>query len=739
MKNKQEQAQALLDAMDQLDESLLQQAHTTDTPERFRGLGKAKPIKTKPERPVSALRRWGGVAACLALILALAVSPWFFSSLLSAITPPGPTQPPTTEPTIPPTTTEPTQPPTIPWMDVPDLVISDGDQSISAVDVGHSWYFKIGDKTYGQLSEGHHPLYFPDGLMPWLTVDTSSLLLEFDAPPDSIEVICWDAKHDGNMGATNQAERVDVYSGWLQLKAGRYIYKVSASWSNYQGGYGNVSYVFAVAAPENLAGNEYTSERGEYLWPSMLYDKVSRNALKSVTACGTFYCFTSSQSRADEFIEAQQKLLALLGKYGVWADQLTYYATDYDDSFSRSEYNEAYISLSAVKSWKQVLVTLQTIWGDYTDYGYVYAMSNQIAQELGWKTDSVTDMNNESLALFFQENPDAIHLLYPSFTTEYAAEETVRACKLLSRKLFFYFHWPSLLAMDLEMQLDLYSSQVSSYAQEIGISYTRQNVGYAYCSARIPLKIKALNAEFYVDSGYVDGNEVFKDAFSDYTSIYETANQLYLDISHEAVKYWYSPEIEEPIAINFISAETASARFGSNFRIRYTEAKYGEAVHTRYLSLYMYGYMKHVHYSTSASTGQTWQAEAFCELGRSNSWFAQYASEVSYGQNETGAALFYAYTGRTYQPGQADFFEANSILCHLNNLYTFSKTQLAPAASMAWYLAEIYGEELTHLLLLFPDLVEPNTGKTWQELEAEWAQHLKNKYADVVVPEDLFS
>lgn len=96
MTSKQEQAQALLEGLEQVDAFMLQQAYTTDTPEKFRALGKVKQVKAKIERTWTALQRWGAVAACLAVILALAASPWVFSTLLPVVTPTEPTQPPTT-------------------------------------------------------------------------------------------------------------------------------------------------------------------------------------------------------------------------------------------------------------------------------------------------------------------------------------------------------------------------------------------------------------------------------------------------------------------------------------------------------------------------------------------------------------------------------------------------------------------------------------------------------------------
>ncbi len=101
MKKKHEQAMALLDAMEQVDEALLTQATETDTPEKFRALSKAKLVHDKQVRRRPAFYPWIATAACLILILALAASPWFFSSLLPVITPTNPTEPDDTEPTIP--------------------------------------------------------------------------------------------------------------------------------------------------------------------------------------------------------------------------------------------------------------------------------------------------------------------------------------------------------------------------------------------------------------------------------------------------------------------------------------------------------------------------------------------------------------------------------------------------------------------------------------------------------------
>ena len=103
MKNKQEEL-TLLDTLSQVDKSLTQQAYDVDSAKKFHALGKAKVIPNKKEKTTSLWRSWGSMAACLALILLIAASPWIVPSLLPPHTDTQPSQPATTEPV--PTTTE---------------------------------------------------------------------------------------------------------------------------------------------------------------------------------------------------------------------------------------------------------------------------------------------------------------------------------------------------------------------------------------------------------------------------------------------------------------------------------------------------------------------------------------------------------------------------------------------------------------------------------------------------------
>jgi hypothetical protein len=128
MKTKQEKALVILEALEQADESLVQQALDVDNAEKFRSLG---PVRlARNERPGKA--RLGLIAACLALVITLAAFPWLLSKLPVYNRPTEPTEPP-----IPPTTgfTEEYDP-----SEPPQLLVYNSSTSLFPIITGYDWY-----------------------------------------------------------------------------------------------------------------------------------------------------------------------------------------------------------------------------------------------------------------------------------------------------------------------------------------------------------------------------------------------------------------------------------------------------------------------------------------------------------------------------------------------------------------------------------------------------------------------
>ena len=114
MKDRKEKAQAILEAMDQVNEELLQRAYDTDTAEKFHALRKTAPVRMPRERTITLAHRNAAIVASLAIALLIAFGGFGLALLLPNTLGPDPTTPPPmTQPTItiaPTETTEATEP-----------------------------------------------------------------------------------------------------------------------------------------------------------------------------------------------------------------------------------------------------------------------------------------------------------------------------------------------------------------------------------------------------------------------------------------------------------------------------------------------------------------------------------------------------------------------------------------------------------------------------------------------------
>ena len=479
----------------------------------------------------------------------------------------------------------------------------------------------------------------------------------------------------------------------------------------------------------------YTAKSKHYVQPAVVDGWAERDALTTTTEDGTFYCFTADTAQADDFINAQRTLLRFLRNCGVEIGEMEHYGTDYGYSFSESSDASAYVALSDVCTWQQVLVTLQAIWGDYTDYGYVYAMANAVADELNWETDEKSSVEKEALDTFFTENPDAIHLLYPTFTEALATEETVQSCKALSRLLFDGIKWRKALAKPIAEQLDDYSALLSGYAQDIGIPFTRQSCGYAYYGEKVKLRIRTAYAELIVDRNFSDEMaSLYGEPFGDYQSVYQTADRVNSETS-AAVERLGAEEKAGMMTIKFVDGTDEATEKYTGL----TGGQYYFSTKIAYVSSiypYLHEYHHHLEQLFNIHNGQSWQSQAFCEIGASHSYYYQARMETMQ-QGEKLSELFYALTGRAYQPRQEDFYEVYDILCFINDNFDLSYYDGGPLNSISHYLIDRYGEDTTSQLMLFPNTVEEVTGKSWDEWRQEWKAYILDKYADRTLPDWL--
>ena len=499
-----------------------------------------------------------------------------------------------------------------------------------------------------------------------------------------------------------------------------------------------LTFTLLACAPKTFNDKyEYTTENKSFLRPSSIDQWVVRDALYASTEDGEYYCFTNDESKADSFVNSQRTLLRFLRKSGVDISKLTYYATDYGYSFSRSEKTSAYIDFSDMKSYRQILVTMQSLFGNYTDYGYLYALSNHVAKELGWLTDEIKEADAVKLDAFFLENPEAVGLLYPVFTEEYATAETVGFSKALSLIIFDCIDLRKVLSQPIDTQIENARKLIKEYADGIGVEYAPDSCGYAYYGENIPLRIMTDYAEMFIDDDYSDISEnVYGDYFGNYKTVYHTANNINSEIS-QSVANFDLHDTEREITIVWLSKENADEKFYENFRGHYYLANQTAYVTT--IQSYLHEYHHHIEYTITQNNPQVWQSQAFCELGTARSQYGIAYLEYFFAEGMKNT-MFETFAGREFLGGVEDYYEINNILAFLTTKNGRSLDYWASADmlnSINKYLIDFYSAPTVEELYLDPDAITEKIGKTWDELESEWLVYLNAKYAGVDYEEFL--
>ena len=126
----------------------------------------------------------------------------------------------------------------------PELTVTVGEETCTALRGGWSWTYDLGNGTYsGTIADSSHPLDCQE-LTPQLTATEGQAVLSFSLEPDTITAHCWPESAWGNTEA--QSEEVEVEDGVLTLKPGGCLYEVRTAWDAMPDYEGDCSYLFFV-------------------------------------------------------------------------------------------------------------------------------------------------------------------------------------------------------------------------------------------------------------------------------------------------------------------------------------------------------------------------------------------------------------------------------------------------------------------------------------------------------------
>ncbi|MFA5178881.1 MAG: hypothetical protein WC363_01370 [Candidatus Izemoplasmatales bacterium] len=455
-----------------------------------------------------------------------------------------------------------------------------------------------------------------------------------------------------------------------------------------------------------------------------------------------YYFFnTIDPTLRDEFINYQLALISYLESNQIIPDYNIkhYILVDYP-SRSESARQKAYIDIDTVGSYRQILITLQSYFGDYTNYGMLYGLSNYIANQLGWETDIPTYSIGE-IVTFTEvlENQDNLDLTYPCFLSSYVGEALPMIKAIASRLMEYLINQEGIANVVAIMHREnaspmLFLTEANAIMNEWLLSIgstthlTAREVAIRFQCGGVtsPIIASTEHATYYLLNDYseADMDMMGIDYFmSDYAHMIEAFYMTELDMAISDQMYKDPIRNYQALSIVLCSEEATMAAANSI-------AYYSTASFTIYSASVWPLNHEYLHYLTTPSYGYNWQYEAIAVYGNRDGYFlrkyyqALFEAMIQYNWN--GLAEMQEYLGR--DPQTDDFPTYCDICITLNNENDVNALNPYILSSIPNYVYITYGEEVMNQIFLHQDTIEAEISLTWQGLIDEWNQWLIDTY-----------
>ena len=431
------------------------------------------------------------------------------------------------------------------------------------------------------------------------------------------------------------------------------------------------------------------------------------NMLHTVVGKRT-YEFTPAipEEQRNAFVSAQEKLCALLQAHGVSTDGLTFRILADYRNWTDSENKAAYYGSGTAETWEQVLTTLQAALGDYTNYGYLYALADEIAGELDWQRDAVESDG-------FLEDSSLLNLVYPCFDEAYTTPRDIASCKAVAKEL--------LSGLENAWSEEEFLRSRAVYAQSHGLDFDPTYITFAFYSSSCPLKLKTHSLEVfrdytYVQDSYVAVGYVTEDYFASTKKIVDTFQWLDEQLASLRETFRVQEAQIIPVQLKDSIGESGNLSYIGYFNVR------NESCGIYAKTVLCLGH-EYVHYLTWLRYGsgdpayEMWMGEAlayYYSLGM--------AFELDYlrGTNADPdwMAGVEALIGEPFdEPMDHIRYLRKSLRREENVSYRYYlQTENLVCGAFGEYFVRIYGEEAFLQSMLTPSRVQEITGRTMDEI-----------------------
>lgn len=460
---------------------------------------------------------------------------------------------------------------------------------------------------------------------------------------------------------------------------------------------------------------------------------------------GITYSFVKDITDADRhaFVEEIERVIAevekrlgeISGEYAINVRK--------DDYLSRVDGNMLYIGIKNAGTYDFVAGIAQMLFGTDTNYGILYGLAADIAQEIGYEVVDLTYALNDALDLY-DSAPMYLDMNYACFLDEYADAEVLGKVKSLACGFYDY-----LMA---EEKMDLYSGYSDvKYCNYLSEFLTANGKG-SYDNSDL------VETRFY--SGGLEVRLVWETPYGifylrdDFTPKYlddpfpvDMLNSGYANLRRIIVDFVAQAEyMERQIGRFELTDEIAEVVF-QNERHVTASGYYDPSINE--LHLFSVGSFMHEygHYLLRETDIDGWCNEAVCHYFSltpvneqiTYSWYSDYIrTEALDPFNQLDAEEYTLVQAIKQHIGHAFDWSSAEDYIYLNSAYivawdmfdTLTDLNSGIVAKYIFtdYLVGLVGEE-TAIDALVNGTPEETFGKTWDELITEWEDYLNAEFA----------
>lgn len=450
------------------------------------------------------------------------------------------------------------------------------------------------------------------------------------------------------------------------------------------------------------------------------------NVLQAVVN-GHTYEFENTIEEKDRniFITNQEKLSDFLGKQGVSTQGLIFRVLKNYPNRTESENRVGYYSTTTELGWEQVLTTLQLCYGDYTNYGYLYALANHVAGQLKGDKEETSALSET----IFRDDPSLLNLVFPCFSEKYSDAQTVKSSKALSVKLLAQ-------TQNIWSEAD-FLKQREAYAQSQEIDFAPTYMTFAYNGASCPLKLTNQHMEVFFDHTFIASNEFLDSHIPvDYTHGVKGLVHTFtwLDEQLGELCHRLGADMQERLSVQMM-AELPQGYYSPYFKTGGLYTVHGEEIKifATTVTVLAHEYTHHVYKTLCGPDDpgyQQWYNECVAYYFTLGHQYEYRVNVIKY-KDPSYADRIKETLGEPYDE-PSDYIKFLRVVWRAENenyLYSL-KTTHDLCCAFGEYFVRTYGEKNFVNSMLHSSKVKELTGKTMDQIVNDWVEDMRDPAKD---------